>query len=328
MQEVKSNTEYYSQLSDLFFEEVVLEIAFNDELSYKRDVKKIIYHYTTLETLIKIIENQSLWATNTRFLNDRDEFFHGQKIIIKLLKDFIDQENFDREYIEILKAAVTNLERFAKTNQFVICFSNNGDLISQWRAYANNGKGVSIGFDRTSLTSSLAEPVTGQYVVYDSFKKELVVRTFFEKSLFFFKEKKKLFPSEEFDFNKVAAELMIGFLEIIISAYKDPSFAEEMEYRIRLKTSDHDENQIPNKRFRSNGNLIIPYVELETKFNEYKKLPDGNGGTVLVEQLPISEVIIGPCLDFIAVSDGLSQLLKENNYDNVKIKQSQIPYRV
>lgn len=34
---------------------------------------------------------------------------------------------------------------------FVICFSENGDLLSQWRGYADNGRGVTIGFDYNTL---------------------------------------------------------------------------------------------------------------------------------------------------------------------------------
>jgi hypothetical protein len=30
---------------------------------------------------------------------------------------------------------------------YIACFSENGDSLSQWRAYANDGKGVAIGFN-------------------------------------------------------------------------------------------------------------------------------------------------------------------------------------
>jgi hypothetical protein len=42
---------------------------------------------------------------------------------------------------------------------FVACFCENGNLLSQWRAYARTA-GYSIGFDRASLagTNAAAEP--------------------------------------------------------------------------------------------------------------------------------------------------------------------------
>ena len=35
------------------------------------------------------------------------------------------------------------------------CFSKNGDLLSQWRAYAEDGKGFSIGFDSNYIYHGL-----------------------------------------------------------------------------------------------------------------------------------------------------------------------------
>jgi hypothetical protein len=47
---------------------------------------------------------------------------------------------------------LNNLELYKIPNiiqrkMFLTCFSENGDLLSQWRAYGNNGDGVAIGFD-------------------------------------------------------------------------------------------------------------------------------------------------------------------------------------
>jgi hypothetical protein len=57
-------------------------------------------------------------------------------------------------------------------------------------------------------------------------------------------------------------------------------------------------------------------------------MPDYDTSTLLVKKLPISEIIIGPSLDFNALSDGITELLKANQYYDVEIKQSVIPYRV
>jgi hypothetical protein len=327
MPKIKFTRNHYDQLYDLFYKEIVLKIAFDNKLSYKHEICNTVFHYASLETAIKIIQNQTLWATNTRFLNDREEFNHGIKLILNLLKSFVNSLNFASEYTDILRTSLPLFKKISKVNQYVVCFSNNGDLLSQWRAYAKNGMGVSIGFDRANLRSCLAQPISEGYVVYDNSKKELVIKAFLEKAFLFFKQQKEKFDWGAFDFNKVAAEFLIGFLEIIILNYKDPSFSEEKEYRIRLKAPDYDENLTPTKKFRSSGNLIIPYVELETKFNEAQKSLEDHG-TILVDKLPISEIIVGPCMDFNAASDGLNQLLQANYYYNVKIKKSQVPYRI
>ena len=40
-------------------------------------------------------------------------------------------------FIEFDRGGVTN---------FVVCFCEDGDVLSQWRGYADNGKGCSLGF--------------------------------------------------------------------------------------------------------------------------------------------------------------------------------------
>lgn len=49
---------------------------------------------------------------------------------------------YDYFRIEFDKGGVTN---------FVICFCEEGDKLSQWRGYADNGRGVSIGFSEQEL---------------------------------------------------------------------------------------------------------------------------------------------------------------------------------
>lgn len=44
------------------------------------------------------------------------------------------------------------------------CFSLNGDVLSQWRAYADDGHGYAIGFDATTL---LKLPIRPLKVLYD-----------------------------------------------------------------------------------------------------------------------------------------------------------------
>ena len=37
------------------------------------ETEKILYHYTSLEGLLGIIESKSIWATNVLYLNDASE---------------------------------------------------------------------------------------------------------------------------------------------------------------------------------------------------------------------------------------------------------------
>lgn len=320
MSKIKFSESHFFGLKNLFYKEVLHPFITNDAFSFEQDVKEIIYHYTSLETLISIINNQTLWATNHRFLNDRSEYKHGISLILELIKTQKPSKNL------YLKTLIPELEKISEYDRYVTCFSNNGDLLSQWRAYSNNGKGVSIGFIRTHINSALAEPIYGRYILYDDAKKNIVLQTYLEKWMAFSKKHESDFDWQNRNPKQIFAFLFVDFFSILIADYKDSDFAEEMEYRISLRSNFFDPEYIVEPKFRTNGSLIIPYIELETKFNEHIKTD--LYGTILVERLPIVKIIIGPSLDFTSVSDGLAFLLKSKQYEGVEIKQSNIPYRI
>lgn len=89
----------------------------------------LIYHYTTLEIMDKIIRPDAcLYATHGSFFNDKMEF--------AVLCNLVSKKN-------------SALDAYGH-NIFVFCFSLVGDDLSQWRAYAPMG-GVSIGFSSKLL---------------------------------------------------------------------------------------------------------------------------------------------------------------------------------
>lgn len=71
-------------------------------------------HYTSLSVLFSILENDECWITNARFSNDlSEELLLGDKRCIR--------------------------------DDYIMCFCDNGDQLSQWRGYCHNG-GASIRF--------------------------------------------------------------------------------------------------------------------------------------------------------------------------------------
>lgn len=69
-----------------------------------------IYHYTDLNGLKGIIESNSLWATNFRFLNDAAELDHGTEAFenaMSYLTDELGEDNIKLLREEIKKYKVT-----------------------------------------------------------------------------------------------------------------------------------------------------------------------------------------------------------------------------
>lgn len=78
--------------------------------------KSRIYHYTSMKILFDILEGDSFWVSNARFSNDATE------------------------------EGLLPYERMCEEDNFIICFCEEGDQLSQWRGYCHQG-GASIKFD-------------------------------------------------------------------------------------------------------------------------------------------------------------------------------------
>lgn len=99
----------------------------------------LLYHYANCETLWKILESDSFFARNLRFSNDSNEYMTGRETIKKFLEKI---DLGTDEKAKLLQDIQNNPMLY-----FMVCFCENGDLLSQWRGYAKNG--VSIGLDFT-----------------------------------------------------------------------------------------------------------------------------------------------------------------------------------
>jgi len=120
----------------------------------------ILYHYTTATTLKLIVQNQSIRATCLAYLNDRKEVVHGRDELVKWCDEVLEDENRPHAIrgLQDMKSVAKNYDI---RNLFGVSFSTNGDLLSQWRGYANQGSGFAIGFDTRKFDSNLLKLAYG-----------------------------------------------------------------------------------------------------------------------------------------------------------------------
>lgn len=113
----------------------------------------VIYHYTTQEGLLGIIENEKIFATNTKFLNDTKEFDFGINLLLSTLESLTKASNRSRYDVLIEKITYEMLCHASRTqqNSFITSFSEKKDLLSQWRAYTAKSTGYCIGFKFDTL---------------------------------------------------------------------------------------------------------------------------------------------------------------------------------
>jgi len=316
------------QLSDL----ITANVFTNEKLGKKFPTTKTIYHYTSLSGLISIIESQSIYCTNINYLNDKKEFKYGVSIIEKVIDKLL-KENFE---IPVLEMVNKHIGRIYKHERYVTCFSKQGDLLSQWRAYANQGRGVSIGFDFINFSDSIDQFVHGRHIEYDENTQLQVVEELIRIIATFFKERKEIIEWADFGYEWLVNTVIVDFLQDIIASYKSYTFREEEEYRFEYTI---DGNMIKKGdeeiHFRSSDTLIIPYLILEAKYRKYLNEREKVGyedyeeeSTFIIDKLPINEIIIGPSFEFDSIKNALEELLLKHNYKNINIKKSEIPYRI
>jgi len=115
----------------------------------KPDPPQILYHYTTPTGLLGIIGKKEIWASHTQYLNDRMEFQHA----VGIIREEIDAMKKEPEYAgdhDHLDEMASVLKHSGEMNVCVCSFSEEADVLSQWRAYGN-GSGFSIGFSAEFL---------------------------------------------------------------------------------------------------------------------------------------------------------------------------------
>ena len=113
----------------------------------------LIYHYCSMDTFNIIMKNKTLRLSDITKSNDSQEklliYNHLKKAMTNAFKSLhltIKPEDSDGVG-SYLSTAKKDLDEVVHQKSLVICFSKAEDLLSQWRGYANDGRGFSIGFD-------------------------------------------------------------------------------------------------------------------------------------------------------------------------------------
>ena len=105
-----------------------------------------IYHYCGVDGFLGIVRNRELWLTHCRFMNDYAEHIGMLTQAHEYLQGLTlygPQDEF--------RNALEHLSGLVQQSPYLACFSSEGDLLSQWRAYANDGAGFAIGFSKDAI---------------------------------------------------------------------------------------------------------------------------------------------------------------------------------
>lgn len=287
-----------------------------------------LYHYCSGETFLSIIKNRSIWMSSISLSND---YMEG-KIVSNVIDSLAAKEKFSYENISILQNSLNFIND--TMDGFGFCMSEEKDLLSQWRGYANDATGFSVGFSVEYLRAlcSVIFLEKGSHikllkVLYDLKDCENAITPIFNKI-------KDLVEKNEFGKGigecrrrygrndrvdvydiegKIVAPRLSGTilrLKSNLFLLKANAFHEEKEWRLIYDFFKRGNGECS---FRVAGNKIIPYKEINLIPFE------------TVDISPIVEVVIGPKnMTPIYV---IKSLLEQNGFTNVRISRSSASYQ-
>jgi hypothetical protein len=318
--------------------------AVNDHIS--KPIPNRLWHYTSYAAFQGIVGSKKIWASEYRFLNDREEFRHAKDLAQKLVDG---EPEFTGEVFparEFLRKAVniafnTGYLHEERLRIMVASFSEEGDQLSQWRGYADNSRGVSIGFDLRGLRppSNIGTTVTFAPCLYREADKDALLKAIFAHyrnglqewwdSIVNLARKKQVegggTPPQFIQ--QLLAEHSKEQTEVTVRCHanlqfdllrtapllKDESFSEEKEWRlvlpwesIRLPTNHPIE-------FRPIRDALVPYIAYPLN------MPNQEG--------PIfcADLILGPG-SHTAAAIGVNMFLQKQEI-RILARPSNIPYR-
>lgn len=259
-------------------------------------------------------------------MNDYGEGEFFLKILLNELdnanSEFIRKRLIEEDGLNIIKNRILS----EAEDRYIICMSKNSDTLSQWRGYADDGRGVSIGFDMSELGFSYIndKPVNqisnhfdklinlSEINYCDEERAKIICKAYVETL-----ESQLLIQK-----NKEGNEILtaINLISSALFSTKHYSFQEENEIRLMCNPNYIFENEVfkpvnnsrhlNDMKFKTRDSFLTPYFELD--FSSIKNRF-------------IKEITLGPKNKF--HERDLKLFLDANGLGNIEIKRSVSTYR-
>lgn len=288
---------------------------FADSL-YQEAAPPRLYHYTSLSGLLGILETGSIRASEVRYLNDSAEVATAFNL---LAQDVGKRRKAIAELgaAEILKQFSDWIDIRSSRGPmiFVTAFTQNGNLLSQWRGYSPATQGVSFGMASAQLVHVCTR---SQFSLgrcrYEPAEQSAAIRGLVDNVIEYAGRSgpsDRAHPSQSFHPAFARCEESILRVAALI---KDHRFQEEAEWRIVSRTvSDYVTTKI---MYRTGTSMLIPYLLVS--------LVNADG------VIPIDDVIVGPTPHPEAATESMQRCVAQHlqrKHGPWTTQYCKIPYR-
>lgn len=221
----------------------------------------IIYHYTSVDSFLKIITGRTIWVSSVTEMNDSFESTwyeqYAKSPESKKVVDTINDRRLNKQF-------------------HVCCFSKYSDLLSQWRGYGDSGAGVAIGFNKRKLEDRCAGLNSGTIhaEIFDVIYNKREQNRFFKNVC-----------------NSIEKQINFNNLRALPFILKSPSFLEEGEVRLFMQVSarTYTESGLKIKYRVVNGN-IITYTEFPFDMTDIEDIIVGPKSSLNIESADFKQL--------------------------------------
>lgn len=232
-------------------------------------MNETIYHYTSVDSFLKIITGRTIWVSSVTEMNDSFESTWYEQYA---------KNPESNKVVDIIN------DRRSNKQFHVCCFSKYPDLLSQWRGYGDGGAGVAIGFNKRKLEDRCAglQSATIHAEIFD------VIYDISEQERFF----NNVCNSKE-------KEINFNDLRKLPFILKSPSFLEEGEVRLFMEVSARTYTELELKiKYRVVNGNIITYTEFPFEMTDIEDIIVGPKSSLNIESADFKQL----CSTYLKVS--------------------------
>jgi hypothetical protein len=289
------------------------EESMDEEIAAPGSTPDVTYHYTDAAGFLGILEDREFWLTDLGYMNDREELTYAadevraavaeRREALQAAAVMDDPEDLARSQASVLggiELQILDLQAGEPTpyRAYAACFCSNGDLLSQWRAYAGGTSGFALGF-KTELV---------EHIPFGDYLHAGLAPVHYGDGSAGVAEIAAQLGARPSAHPGVEAEYQFGSVMRLLAQIKNPGFREEHEQRL-IAVLQQETGPL---RFRPTRRGPVPYLACP------------------FEPKALVEVIVGPGDQQAANEFAARQALQHFGFDPfalVEVRRSSTSYR-
>lgn len=292
---------------------------------------RLLAHYTSIDTLEKIVQSNELWFSNPLHMNDLNELSFGMQEgarAFRVHNGLMKSMKTTGEHVDLLNHFDRLFAKFDVEHVFdtyVFCVSehdqdDNDGTLSMWRGYGASGAGVAIVFDPAQIERTGRSPLIIDKVDYmkpetqqqwmikrlDGISALVCGRTLDDRDLF------------------SIAHYWLERLKIFSLFTKHVGFDEENEWRaVYLKDRDPTESLTDMFSYAVTDGGVEPKLKLKIAPLQGIFAEDLSLGKI------VAKIILGPSHSSILAKSAVIRMLEKNGKQDfaTRVVASSIPFR-